>query len=75
MANATFKVPADLRDQLKDAAAREGRTMSSMIEVLLERELNRVRFARLRQQIAEAPEETRTEYEVEFESNLAIAHT
>lgn len=49
--------------------------MSSMIEVLLERELNRVRFARLRQQIAEASEETLTEYEVEFESNLAIAHT
>lgn len=63
----TIKVPVDLRDQLKDAAAREGRTISSMIELLLERELNRVQFARLRKQIANTPPESMREYEEEHE--------
>ncbi|HMR12765.1 MAG TPA: hypothetical protein PKE42_03420 [Arachnia sp.] len=51
----TIKVPMELRDRLKSAAAEERHTLAEHLESLLREDERRKRFARLRQQIALTP--------------------
>ncbi|HMR49753.1 MAG TPA: Arc family DNA-binding protein [Arachnia sp.] len=55
MTTTTIKVPSELRDRLKSAARRDGRSMSEYIDRLLSDEEFRSRMARLREEIALTP--------------------
>ncbi|HWV49374.1 MAG TPA: hypothetical protein VN035_07955 [Microbacterium sp.] len=63
----TIKVSTELRDQLKEQAAAEHRTLGEHLAHLAERAERDRRFARLREQIARTSPEDMASYRTETE--------
>lgn len=65
MTATTIKVSTELRDQLKENAAAQQRTIGEHIAALLEEENRQKRFANLRREMAESPPDLEYEQEAE----------